>query len=180
MRFPDADETGRVPALLLLFAALSLLTRWLSLRVEILDMDEAAHAVGSWVLLDGGRLYRDFVDNKPPLLYVYYALAQAPLWRGLLALRLVTDLVTVPLTALAASAVFRHDRRGLWAGLLHLLFGSAFLAHDFLAVNAELVLLLPASWAVACVAREGRPPGEGSVFLAGSLLGIATLVKHQG
>ena len=41
--------------------------------------------MGSWVLLDGGRLYTDFVDNKPPLLYAYYALAQLLLGRGLFA-----------------------------------------------------------------------------------------------
>jgi len=142
-------------------------------------MDEAAHVVGAWVVGDGCLLYRDFVDNKPPLLYVYYALAQAPLWRGLVPVRLVTVLVTVPLTALAASAVFRHDRRGLVAGLLHLVFGSAFLAHDVLAVNAELVLLLPATWAVVTLADAGREQRAGPAFLAGALLGIATLVKHQ-
>src|SRR5262245_41470824 len=75
MRLPAPHSPWRVPALLALFVGVSLLTRWLSLSVELLDMDEAAHAVGSWVLRDGGLLYRDFVDNKPPLLYVYYALA---------------------------------------------------------------------------------------------------------
>src|SRR5262245_1518442 len=179
MRFPDADETGRVPALLLLFAAVSLATRWLSLRVEILDVDEAAHAVGSWVLLDGGRLYRDFVDNKPPLLYAYYALVQTVLGRGLLPVHLATAALTVPLTALAASSVFRHGRRGVTAGMLHLAFGSAFLAHDVLAANAELILLLPAAWAVALVAREDGSPGVRDALLAGVLLGVATLVKQQ-
>jgi hypothetical protein len=168
-----------VPVLLALFVGVSLLTRWLSLAVEILDMDEAAHVVGSWVLGDGGRLYRDFVDNKPPLLYAYYALAQAPLWRGLVPVHLVTALLTVPLTALAASAVFRHDRRGVVAGLLHLVFGSAFLAHDVLAVNAELVLLLPAAWAVVVLADEDRARRAGPWLLGGALLGAATLVKHQ-
>ena len=55
---------GRL-GLFALFVLASLLTRWLSLVVEVLDVDETAHAVGSWVLLDGGRLYTDFVDNKP-------------------------------------------------------------------------------------------------------------------
>jgi 4-amino-4-deoxy-L-arabinose transferase-like glycosyltransferase len=179
MRLPTSDDPRRAPALLVLFVGVSLLTRWLSLAVDVLDMDEAAHAVGSWVLLDGGRLYRDFVDNKPPLLYAYYALAQAPLGRGLLPVHLVTVLVTVPLTALAASAVFRHGRRGLAAGLLHLLFGSAFLAHDMLAANAELILLLPASWAVAALADEERGGRTRNARLAGVLLGVATLVKQQ-
>ena len=182
---PARPEDGvasrlKLPLLLLaLFVGVSVLTRWLSLVVELLDMDEAAHIVGSWVLRDGGRLYRDFVDNKPPLLYAYYALAQALLGRGLPAVHLFTALVWVPLTALAASAVFRHGRRGLVAGLLHLLYGSAFLAHDMLATNAELVLLLPAAWAVALLADERRARRPAALLLAGGLLGIATLVKHQ-
>jgi hypothetical protein len=162
-----------------LFVLGSLLTRWLSLVVEILDTDEAAHAVGSWVLLDGGRLYTDFVDNKPPLLYAYYALAQVVLGRGLLPVHLFTAVVGVPLTALGASAAFRHDRRGVAAGLLWLVYGASFLAHDMLAVNAETVLLLPASWAIALVADERRATRRAPLFLAGLLLGVATLVKHQ-
>ena len=166
-------------ALIALFVAVSLLTRWLSLVVEVLDTDEAAHAVGSWVLLDGGRLYTDFVDNKPPLLYAYYALAQLLGGRGLLAVHALTAIVSVPLTALAAAAAFRRERGGVVAGLVWLVYGASFLAHDMLAANAELVLLLPASWAIALVADERRATRSGSLVVAGLLLGLATLVKHQ-
>jgi hypothetical protein len=166
-------------ALLALFVIVSLLTRWLSLVVGILDTDEAAHAVGSWVLLDGGRLYTDFVDNKPPLLYAYYAVAQLLLGRGLLPVHWFTAVATVPLAALGASAAFRHDRRGVAAALLWLVYGASFLAHDMLAANAELVLLLPASWAIALVADERRATRWAPLVLAGLLLGLATLVKHQ-
>ena len=179
---PAEAAPVRVPRagrLFLLFVLVSLLTRWLSLVVEILDTDEAAHAVGSWSLLDGGRLYRDFVDNKPPLLYAYYALAQLLLGRGLFAVHALTAVVSVPLTALAASAAFRHDRRGVVAGLLWLVYGASFLAHDMLAANAELVLLLPASWAIALTADERRATRATPLFVAGLLLGLATLVKHQ-
>ena len=148
--------------------------------MTILDTDEAAHAVGSWVLLDGGRLYTDFVDNKPPLLYAYYALAQLVLGRGLTAVHLFTALLSVPLIALGASAVFRHERRGVVAALVWLVYGTSFLAHDMLSVNAELVLLLPAAWAVALVADERRATRVSPLVAAGLLLGLATLVKHQG
>ena len=169
----------RAGRLFVLFVLVSLLTRWLSLVVEILDVDEAAHAVGSWSLLDGGRLYTDFVDNKPPLLYAYYALAQLLLGRGLFAVHVFTAVVSVPLTALAASAVFRYDRRGVAAGLLWLVYGASFLAHDMLAANAELVLLLPASWAIVLAADERRATRAMPLFVAGLLIGLATLVKHQ-
>jgi hypothetical protein len=169
----------RTLRLVALFVLVSLLTRWLSLVVEILDTDEAAHVVGSWVLLDGRRLYTDFVDNKPPLLYAYYAVAQLLAGRGLFAVHALTALVSVPLIALAAAAAFRHERRGAAAGLLWLVYGASFLAHDMLAANAELVLLLPASWAIALVADERRATRSGSLVAAGFLLGLATLVKHQ-
>ena len=168
---------GRL-GLFALFVLASLLTRWLSLVVEVLDVDETAHAVGSWVLLDGGRLYTDFVDNKPPLLYGYYALAQLLLGRGLLPVHLFTALLCVPLTAFAASAAFRHDRRGVAAALLWLVYGASFLAHDMLATSAELVMLLPAAWAIAVAADERRAARSGPLVLAGLLLGLATLAKH--
>ena len=168
------------PARFALFVPVSLLTRWLSLVVEVLDMDEAAHAVGSWVLLDGGRLYTDFVDNKPPLLYALLRPRPGPRSAGGSSRStLFTALLTVPLVALAASAAFRHERRGVAAGLLWLVYGASFLAHDMLAANAELVLLLPASWAIALVADERRATRVRPLLLAGLLLGLATLVKHQ-
>jgi hypothetical protein len=173
------DPSRRLLGRVALFAALSLLTRWLSFAVEILDMDEAAHAVGSWVLRDGGRLYVDFADNKPPLLYAHYAVAQALLGQGLVPVRLFTALVTVPLTALAASAVFRHDRRGLFAGLLYLVYGACFLAHDMQAVHAELLLLLPAAWAVVLVSDPQRSRRPSAALGAGVLLALAVLFKQQ-
>ena len=162
-----------------LFAAVSLLTRWLSLVVDVLDVDEAAHVVGSWELMRGRLLYADFVDNKPPLLYVYYALAQAAFGQGLIAVHLATALVTVPATALAASAFFGHDRRGLTAGLLYLVYGASFLAHDMLASNTEILLLLPSAWAVVLVRDEARARSGGRLAAAGALLGIAFLLKYQ-
>jgi Dolichyl-phosphate-mannose-protein mannosyltransferase len=171
-----------MPALLgrcLLFAFASVVARGLSLAIEVIDMDEASHAVGSWVAWSGGLLYTDFVNNKPPLLYAYYGLAQSLFGPGLVPVRLFTALVTVPLTALAASAFFRHDRRGLVAGLLYVVYGAAFLGHDVLASNAEVLLLLPASWAVVALRDEEWARDARRLALAGVLLGIAALFKHH-
>jgi hypothetical protein len=161
-----------------LFVVVSLLTRAPFLFVPILDLDEAAHLVGSRVLLDGGRLYTDFVDNKPPLLYVYYALAQALPGGGMPAVRLATALVTLPLTALALSAFYGYDRRGLCAGVLFLVGSASFLAHDMHAVHSEVPMLLPGAWALTLAAGEGRPSCSARLFAAGLLLGVATLLKQ--
>jgi len=167
------DAVRRGTARLALFVALALLTRAPLLTVPFLDLDEAAALLGSWTLLEGGTLYVDFVDNRPPLLYGLYAVGQLLLGRGMLAVRLLTAVVVLPLTAFAASAFFRHDRRGLVAGLLYLVCGAAFLAHDMHAVSAEVLMLLPLGWAVALLPGEevtapsdlhrwGRYPLKGS------------------
>ena len=129
-------------------------------------------------MLDGGRLYADFVDNKPPLLYAAHASAQALLGRGLSSVRLVAVLLVVPLTALAASAFFGHDRRGVLAGLVYVLLSAAMLPEDALPVHSELLMLLPAAWAVVLLkdhAASARSPWRDIV--AGGLLGTAALFK---
>lgn len=159
--------------------AASLATRGYLLGIDILDVDEAMHIVGSWQLLRGEHLYVGFIDNKPPLLYVYYAAAQLLLGRGMLAVHLVTVLLTVPLTALGVSAFFRHDRRGVIAGLTLLVYSAAYIAHDMQSANCELLMLLPATWALVALRDESRAANPGWVFAAGALLGVAVLFKQQ-
>lgn len=158
---------------------LSALLRAPFLRIDFLDIDEACHVVGSWQLMDGRLPYRDFVDNKPPLLYVYYALAQFLLGKGMPAVRLLTIAFTIPLTALAAARFYNYSRTGVVAGVLLLVYGAAFLAHDMHAVNAEILMLLPAAWAIARL-REPESAGRASsVAVAGLMLGVAVLLKYQ-
>lgn len=161
------------------FVALCLVARGALVWVEIVNVDEAAHIVGSWELLRGRLLYTDFADHKPPLLYAYYALSQIVFGRGMLGVRLFTLLVAVPLTALAASAFFGHDRRGFTAGALYLVSGAAFIGHDMLSVSSELLMLLPASWSLVLVRDETVSVKSGRWAMAGLLLGVASLVKYQ-
>jgi len=167
-------KQGRLAAA---FVGLSLLTRGLGLAIDVVDQDEAAHIVGSWELLRGGLLYTDFADNKPPLVYAYYALAQLLLGRGLLAVRLFTALVLVPLTALGVSAFHGHGRRGFVAGVLFLVYGASFLGHDMLAVHVEWIALLPTVWALVLVREEAAARRPRRAGAAGVLIGLATLAR---
>ena len=167
-------------ALLLLFVAVSVATRGFLLGVDILDVDEAIHIIGSWQLLRGVHLYAGFVDNKPPLLYVYYAAAELLFGRGMLAVHLATVLITVPLTALGVSAFFRHHRRGVIAGLTLLVYGAAYIAHDMQPANCEFLMLLPATWALVALRDEGRAADPRWAFLVGRpAAGTAVLFKQQ-
>jgi hypothetical protein len=169
---------GRRTAILGAFVAVSLATRALFLGVPFLDLDEAAALVGSRELLRGGMLYVDFVDNRPPLLYAFYALAGLVPGHGMLGVRLLSALVVLPLTAFAASAFYRHDRRGVAAGLLYLVYGAAFLAHDMHSVSPELLMLLPLGWAAVLLKDEKDARDPRRLFEGGALVGVSVLVRQ--
>ena len=86
--------------------------------------------------------------------------------------------MTVPLTALAASAFYRHDRRGIVAALAYLLFSASYDAGEMLAVNCELVMMLPLAWAIVLV-RDDSGHSPGRMLWVGVLIGVAMLVKYQ-
>jgi 4-amino-4-deoxy-L-arabinose transferase-like glycosyltransferase len=159
------------------FVLVALVTRAAFIGVPCLDLDEAAQLTVARELARGATLYVDVADNRPPLLYLLYA--AAPLaGGGLPGVRLLTALLVLPLTAFGASAFFRHDRRGALAGLLYLVYGAAYLAHDMHAVSPELLMLLPLSAALA-LARDGEPAQPRRLIAQGVLVGLAALVRQH-
>lgn len=162
----------RLPAVL---AALTLLTRLPGLvSARTFNTDEATLAVGGRALLDGGSLYVDLIDRKPPLPFAAYAAALGP--TGGDDLRPVRLLVAV-LIALTA-VVVAHEARRRWtspaawvAGLVVVLGASALGPADAQAANFELFALLPIAVAVAAAAR-------GRAVVAGVALAVAVLCKQ--
>src|ERR1700720_427537 len=87
-------RAAQAAAVLALFVGVSALTRMVVVRTTIVNHDQVSYIVGSWELLHGRLPYTDFADNKPPLIYVYYAAAQLLAGHGMAGGRLVTTLVT--------------------------------------------------------------------------------------
>ena len=65
---------SRTVALFALYALVSFATRLVGLGNDIVNVDESSYMVGAWELLRGHLPYAGFADNKPPLIYAYYAL----------------------------------------------------------------------------------------------------------
>jgi hypothetical protein len=169
---------GHAAVLFVLLAAVSLAIRLPFVRAGFLNVDEAVHLLGSWELMRGGRLYVDIVDNKPPLIYAFYATAQLLFGQGITAVRLFAAAFLVPLTGLAAAAFFHYDRRGQAAAFAFVVASAALLASDGQVVHCEHLMLLPLAWSLAvlrapCSVRRGGP-----LFAAGALVGIASLGKQ--
>jgi len=141
------------------------------LGFDFVNVDEAAHLVGSLELTSGGQLYRTFVDNKPPLIYLFYALAGGSMW----ALRLLAIvLLWLPLGWLASRCA-RAPRDRLLVGGLYLLTSAGFVAADTHAVNTELVGLVPTALAAWFFHRRRS---FGALFVVGALVGVAGLAKQ--
>ena len=135
--------------------------------------------VGASALLRGELPYTAFGDNKPPLIYAYYAIAQLVAGHGIDAVRLVTAIITLPLTAYGVSAFYRHEKAGIAGAVLFLLFSASYIGSDMLAVNCEVVMMLPLAWSLTALASRGEARQWERGFLAGLLVAIAALVKYQ-
>jgi hypothetical protein len=64
--------------------------------------------------------------------------------------------------------------------MLYLVYSAAYLGHDMLAVNCELVMLLPLAWAIVFVRDANDVWRTWRVFAAGLLIGVGSLIKYQG
>ncbi|MBN1426191.1 hypothetical protein JXA88_16695 [Candidatus Fermentibacteria bacterium] len=158
----------RFAVFILLLAAL---LRLPALILPIIDTDEAGHGVCARELLDGGRLYVDYGDNKPPLLYWIYAAVMAIGGRSVLAVHWF-GLAWILVGAYAGGSLLRRAGFGReearWAALAYIVGSSVYLPNDMLATNGEQ-LMNPFLMLAALLWWAPRRP-----FLAGCLAGVST------
>ncbi len=161
------------------FGVLLLLTVALRLPgfvVEIFNSDETFLATQAEVINEGGRLYEDATDRKPPLVPYLYAATFSVLGTSALWSVRVVAMLAVALTALllALEARRRYGERAAWvAGLMFVLASVAFAPQDGQAANFE-VFMLPAMTAAVLLAARDRPRASGVA------VAIATLAKQTG
>jgi hypothetical protein len=148
-----------------------------TLVIPVFNQDEAYIAVQAAVINDGGELYRDVVDRKPPLVPgIYAAVFRAVGGDSLIAVH-VLMIVWVTATALVLGAIMRRragPREARWATWLFVLGSMALLPRDALAANFELWMLLPICTAML-VGGRGQPLGD---LAAGGLVAIAMFMKQ--
>lgn len=152
------------------------------------DPDEAHYLVMGRMLSHGSIPYVDVVDKKPILTYLFYAPA------GYFGFSMVPMKILGVLWALGtclillrAGQLWQNDRRvGLAAAWLYALISSC----NNLAIHSELMMNLPAAWALLCFVRgqmcgqmrgqmRGQTVSVRDDLLCGLALGIASLFRHQ-
>ncbi|MCU1455579.1 MAG: hypothetical protein JWN46_3725, partial [Acidimicrobiales bacterium] len=175
-----AGRGSRRPVATLVLAVIALVgvVRLPSLRHQLYDPDEAAIAAQAISIRDGGTLYVDAIDRKPPLPPFLYAAS----------FRLTGSTDLRPLHALAALALAgaavllaldarrRHGAAaGWWAAVLAVAGAVAFFPVDGQSANYAHFALLPGAGAVV-LARRGRTT---TALLGGVLLGLAVLCRQS-
>lgn len=172
------EKKGRFFLFLLLS---SFFLRISSLYYTFLDIDESQFAGFAHVLMDGGLPYRDSLDTKPPLIYLFYTICffifgTYSMWG--------VHLVTI-LWSLAVSIVLYkiakengYEKSGFFAALFYTIFSTAFIP-KLIAANITSIMVLPLVLSVYFWLRGGRQLQLKDDFIAGVFVGIAFLFKYQ-
>ena len=166
---------GRI-ALIAAICAIPILL-YLPFLAEPFMRDEGFYAAVAQLMLDGGIPYRDAFDNKPPMIFVWYALSFVMFGETVWAPRLLVSLLlsgTTLLVYLQGRLLFGRQT-GLVAALAFAL--SIGLAVFETNANTEYFMLLPLVGSVYCFTLAERNFDTRLYVLAGFLMGFAILTK---
>src|SRR5262245_55526790 len=166
-------ELGRMFLILL---AVTFVLRMPAFFVPVFNSDETFVATQAQVIREGGDLYEEAIDRKPPLVPYVYAATFAFFGTSALWSVRVVAMFAIALTALLLAVEARRrygDRAGWIAGILFVLAMVAFAPQDGQAANFE-VFMLPSMTAAILFARRGRGTA------AGLCVAASTLAKQTG
>ena len=147
----------------------------------IIDEDEAFYATAARVVNDGGLLYRDAVDLKPPLLFYFYAFGFSIFGDDLRILHGVTAawmLATAAVIGGIATQLSKKWEAAYLAALLYVLFTPTFVPQA-LSTNGEILMNLPLAISAFLFLQSERDRSGAPLVLSGFFCGLAFLFKYQ-
>src|SRR6266446_3074522 len=148
---------------------------------SLYNSDEGYYGIIANDTLDGGTLYRTAVDTKPPgIYYIYVAVFKVAGKNNLLAVHVLAILV-VAATALVVRRIGARvgdDWAGAWSGIGYAVFVHAYRPGDTLPANTEIFASLFLALSVLAFLQGERKAGWGWMFLSGTLVGVATLIRQ--
>jgi 4-amino-4-deoxy-L-arabinose transferase-like glycosyltransferase len=175
---PDFSRRSVINALPLVAICLLPILIYLPFAGTPFERDEGTYATVAQGILDGQVPYRDLFDNKPPLVYGWYALSFLLFGEHVAAPRIVASLLlSITTLALFAQArlLFPRGVAYLAATLFAVSTGVPFLA---LHANTEAYMLLPLVTSVAAFTVGMNSRRLGWFFLAGVLGALAIGTKQ--
>ena len=144
------------------------------------DMDFYSHVADK--LLNGGVLYRDALDTKPPAIFFHYAFVFRLFGENNVAAVKAATIGFLVLSAFAAAGIWRELFGRRRAALAMLAFACASVsgwAGDFLSSNTEILANLFVLSGVYCLCVGGFSARPARLAAAGVLFGAAFLYRFQ-
>ena len=132
-------------------------------------------------ILDGGSVYHTAVDTKPPGIYYIYAGVFRMAGRNNLRAVHIFAIVVVVATALVVRRIGARvgdEWAGAWSGIGYAVFVHAYQPGDTLAANTEIFASLLLALSVLAFLQGKKEAGWGWMFLSGTLVGAATLIRQ--
>ena len=133
---PDKTILTNIFILQLFFV--TLLAHSIEFRVGAWNIDEYIFATGGQKLLAGGELYRDFGDNKPPLIYYTYSLLYGLSGGNYTLFQTLSKCATIAVVFLAALMMF-FIGKNLVDERLGMVSGLVYAAYTICAHNSEVL-----------------------------------------
>ena len=173
---PGKRIAGSVGALVVAALLLTTFARLPGFVHQLFDPDEAAIATEAIALHDGGTLYTDATDRKPPLVPIVYSMVTTSSGVDLRLTHLLASL-GIAATGLVLALDMRRrygEHAGWWALALTIAGTVAFFPVDGQSANYSHFALLPGAVAIV-LSRRGRST---TAFLGGIALGLAVLCRQ--
>lgn len=146
-----------------------------------LEMDSATYSIIAEGMLKGGKLYTDYWDIKPPLVFILYAFAQLIAGTGqahILVLSYTASIITLLGVYIAAKQGPGSERTGLFAALLWTIVSADRIMQGNYP-NTEIFINSLMVWAVALtLSLLTKPQTHKKIYLIGTLFTLASLFKH--
>ncbi len=153
--------------------------------VPFFNVDEALIATIADILLDGGVLYRDVWEHQTPLAYCIYSVVFILFGKHNMTAIHLFGIGWIILTALmiykVADEFFGNKiKPGFLAALFYVIFISTYESWDVLAINTEILLVLPITAAIFFLLRGEHTAKSWCFILSGMLCGLGAMTKQTG
>jgi hypothetical protein len=175
VRIPRNRQIAVCLAVIVLFSVPAFFTRFLN------DMDYYSHVADK--LLNGGVLYRDTIDTKPPFVFVHYALIFRLFGENDVAAVKIVTMAVLAITALTMPRIRKElspaaENPELTALLFALASFSGW-GEEFLSSNTEILANLFIVAGVYWMVKDHFDYHPGRLILGGALVGVAFLYRFQ-
>lgn len=158
-------------------ALLAIVFRFITFLPITIDMDESTYLVMADHMLNGGVLYKDFIDIKPPGIVVIFAAIQFIFGKSIFMVRLMAALV-VGTGGFLVYSINRNWNLGQWPSIISgMVYVFMFNFYFGFSANTEIFFVFFTTLGLWVFSKVENAGSKKHYFLSGLFIGFGFLVK---